>query len=81
MGLADDVAYVSILFASIGFGKVFRLIPAQEEGGIKTYNLRRYIYALIKPNATEKDHPSDQIKVVERKLRFNRLAGIKIKPS
>jgi len=43
MGLADDVAYVTILFASIGFGKVFRLIPAQEEGGIKSYNLRRWV--------------------------------------
>ena len=42
MGLADDVAYVGILFASIGFGKLFRLVPPEVENGIKSYRTRRY---------------------------------------
>lgn len=42
MGLAEDVAYVGILLASIAFGKVFRLIPPEkEEDGIKTFYRRR----------------------------------------
>ena len=41
MGLADDIAYVGILLASIAFGKVFRLIPPEEVNGIKTFHRRR----------------------------------------
>jgi len=47
MGLADDVAYVSILFASIGFGKLFRLIPPEVEGGIKYYWRRRWVSTVV----------------------------------
>jgi len=43
MGLADDVAYVAILFASIGFGKLFRLVPPQGERGVKSFTLRRCV--------------------------------------
>ena len=42
MGLQDDVAYVGILIGSIFFGKLFRLIPPEEENGVKTFVKRRY---------------------------------------
>ena len=41
MGLADDIAYVGILLASIAFGKVFRLIPPERENNTLTFNKRR----------------------------------------
>ena len=50
MGLADDVAYVAILFASIGFGKLFRLVPPQGERGVKSFTLRRYVREHIQAN-------------------------------
>jgi len=43
MGLTDDIAYVGILLASIAFGKVFRLIPPEEEDGFKTFYRRRQV--------------------------------------
>ena len=42
MGLKDDIAYVGILFASIGFGKIFRMIPAENVDGIVSFSKRRY---------------------------------------
>jgi len=44
MGLQDDIAYVSILLASIAFGKVFRMIPPElSSDGKRTFNARRYV--------------------------------------
>jgi len=47
MGLADDIAYVGILLASIAFGKVFRLIPPEEEDGTKTFKRRRLVSTVV----------------------------------
>eukprot|EP00092_Neocalanus_flemingeri_P009614 GFUD01010348.1.p1 GENE.GFUD01010348.1~~GFUD01010348.1.p1 ORF type:complete len:495 (-),score=109.74 GFUD01010348.1:780-2264(-) len=47
MGLTDDVAYVCILFASIGFGKLFRLIPPEVENGVKTFKTRRAVSTVV----------------------------------
>ena len=41
MGLSDDIAYVGILFASIGFGKIFRMIPPEIVNDKKYFNRRR----------------------------------------
>jgi len=44
MGLLDDITYVSILLASIAFGKVFRMIPPEiRSDGTRTFNIRRYV--------------------------------------
>jgi len=43
MGLEDDIAYVGILLASIGFGKIFRLIPRDNHGGFESFQTRRNV--------------------------------------
>jgi len=43
MGLIDDVAYVCILFASIGLGKLFRLVPPDIKNGQKSFQTRRAV--------------------------------------
>jgi len=43
MGLKDDVAYVCILFASIGLGKLFRLVPPDIINGQKSFRTRRAV--------------------------------------
>ena len=43
MGLQDDIAYVCILLGSIGFGKIFRMIPARVENGVKTFETRKLV--------------------------------------
>ena len=41
MGLSDDVAYVTILLASIGLGKLVRLVPAEGLGLGGTFRGRK----------------------------------------
>ena len=48
MGLKDDIAYVGILFASIGFGKIFRMIPAENVNGTVSFSIRRYSKVVLK---------------------------------
>jgi len=47
MGLSDDIAYVGILFASIGFGKIFRMIPPEIVNDKKYFNRRRTVSTLV----------------------------------
>ena len=48
MGLQDDIAYVSILIASIGFGYVFRQVPRELTFVNIKFQSRKYVQFLVK---------------------------------
>jgi len=47
MGLWDDVTYVTILVASVGLGKLVRLIPPELKDGKREFKLRKWVSTIL----------------------------------